>query len=369
MNKERLVNEFLEMVKINSVTRTEGAFASVLSSKLEQLGFDVYVDGAGEKAGCNTGNIIGKIKGNKDVRPVLFCAHMDTVVPGENIHPVIKDDTIYSDGTTILGADDKAGIAAILEAIRYIKENNIPHGDIEVVFTISEEGGLYGAKNLDYSKIQSELAFVLDSGGEVGGVIIQGPAQNKIFAKITGKAAHAGVAPELGISAIQVAARAIDHMKLLRIDHETTANIGTITGGTSTNIVADSVDMAFELRSLNAEKLKAQMDHMVSCINNACDDYSAKSEINIVYNYPSFTMDRNSEIVKIVESAMEKINIQIAAGPTGGGSDTNIFNGNGLKAVTLAIGMTRVHTTSEYITIKSLVDSARLVAAIIQEIN
>ena len=173
MNTERLVNEFVEMVKVSSLSLKEGKFASLLAEKLKTMGFEIYIDKAGEHAGGDTGNVLGRLKGTIDSQPVLLCAHMDTVVPGENIKPVIRDGVIYSDGTTILGGDDKAGIAAILEAVRYITENSIPHGDIEVAFTISEEGGMLGAKHLDYSWLRSKLAFVLDSGGAVGSVIVQ----------------------------------------------------------------------------------------------------------------------------------------------------------------------------------------------------
>jgi tripeptide aminopeptidase len=195
---DRLINEFIEMVKVSSLSLNEGKFASLLVEKLKALGFEVYIDKAGEAAGGNTGNVLGRLKGTLDTQPVLLCAHMDTVTPGENITPVIRDGVIYSDGTTVLGGDDKAGIAAILEAVRYIRENSIPHGDIEVAFTICEEGGMFGAKNMDYSWFKSRFAFVLDSGGKVGTVIIQAPAQFKTLTTIKGKAAHAGVAPEKG---------------------------------------------------------------------------------------------------------------------------------------------------------------------------
>lgn len=366
MNKERLINEFIEMVQITSLSLKEKSFADYLSNKLRNMGIEVYIDNAGEKCSGNTGNVIAKIKGNTAAPAVLIGAHMDTVVPGEGIKPQIRDGCIYSDGTTILGSDDKAGIAAILEAIRYIKENNLSHGDIELVFFIAEEGGMFGSKHLDYSKIDSKIAFILDSSGPVGDVIVQGPAQMRIEATFKGKAAHAGVAPEQGISAIQVAARAIDKMKLLRIDHETTANVGIIQGGTATNIVCDSVYTRFEARSLNNNKLKAQSEHMIECINCAASEFGAACDVKATLNYPAFTIDNDSEIVKLVTRAIDSIGQKVELKSTGGGSDTNILNGNGITAVTLAIGMNNVHTTSENIAIDSIVKSAELVAAIIQ---
>jgi tripeptide aminopeptidase len=280
---------------------------------------------------------------------------------------MIRDGIIYSDGTTILGGDDKSGIAAILEAVRYIKENNIPHGDIEVAFTIAEESGMHGAKNMDYSWLKSKLAFVLDSSGSVGSVVIQAPAQYKTYSTIKGKASHAGVAPEDGISAIQVAARAIENMKLLRVDEETTANIGSITGGGATNIVCDKVDLAMEARSLVRSKVEAQAKHMLECIENACREFGAEHETKQSLSYPEVNLKKDAAIVELVGAAIRKIGLEPSLKSTGGGSDTNIISGKGLQAVTLGIGMSNVHTTSEYIAISDMEKTAELVAAIIRE--
>ena len=369
MNKERLINEFIEMVQISSLSLKEKNFSDYLSDKLRNMGLEVFIDDAGKKCNGTTGNIIAKLKGNTSAPAIMFGAHMDTVVPGQNIKPQIRDEYIFSDGTTILGSDDKAGIAAILEAIRYIKENNLSHGDIELVFFIAEEGGLFGSKYLDYSKIQSKLAFILDSSGPVGDVIVQGPAQMKILADFKGKAAHAGVAPEKGINAIQVASRAINSMKLLRIDHETTANVGVITGGSATNIVTDAVHVKFEARSLNNDKLKAQSDHMVDCINKACEEFNTTCDLQVTLNYAAFTIDKESVIAKLVTHAIENLGLTADLKSTGGGSDTNILNGNGVTAVTLAIGMSNVHTTSENIAIADIVKAAELVVALVKQVQ
>jgi len=367
MNTERMINEFVEMVKVSSLSLKEGNFASLLAEKLKAMDFEVYVDKAGELAGGDTGNVLGRLKGTLDTSPLLFCAHMDTVVPGENIRPVIRDGIIYSDGTTILGGDDKAGIAAILEAVRFLKENGIPHGDIEVAFTICEEGGMHGAKNMDYGWLRSKLAFVLDSGGNVGSVIVQAPAQYKLNTTIKGKAAHAGVSPESGISAIQVAARAIEKMKLLRIDEDTTANIGKITGGSATNIVCDRVEISMEARSLVRDKVEAQAKHMLECIETACSEYGAEHETTRYLNYAEINLPKDAEVIKLVEAAIKRIGLEPSLKSTGGGSDTNVMSGKGLQAVTLGIGMSNVHTTSEYIAISDIEKTAELVASIIRE--
>lgn len=366
INEKRLLERFLKYVQIDSPTKHEREFAEHLMSEMEAMGLEVYMDDAGEKTGSDSGNLICKIKGNTKGETILFSSHMDTVSPGIGIKPQIRDGVIYSDGTTILGGDDKAGVASIMEAIETILEKDIPHGDIEVVFSIFEEGGLFGAKNLDYDKLDAKLGFVLDSGGQPGQIIIQGPAQNKIDAKFIGKEAHAGVAPEKGISAIQIAAEAISNMKLLRIDDETTANIGSIEGGGPTNIVANEVIIKAESRSLKDEKLKEQTDHMVKAMEDAAEKFSGKVEIEVDTAYSAFKVDENEEIVEKVKQACRNINLEPFTASSGGGSDTNILNGKGIKAVNLGIGEKNPHTLEEHIKIEDLENASRLALEIIK---
>ena len=366
INEERLVERFLEYVQIDSPTKEELEFAKHIKAELEKLGLEVYMDDAGESVGSNAGNVVGRYKGNPNGTPILFSCHMDTVSPGRGIKPQIKDGVIYSDGTTILGADDKAGIAAVVEAIEVIKEKDIDHGDIEVVFSIFEEGGLYGAKNLDYSKINAKKAFVLDSSGQPGTIIYKGPAQNKLDIKFIGKEAHAGVAPESGISAIVMAAEAISNMNLLRVDKETTANIGIIHGGAATNIVTKEVILEGEARSLDNNKLKVQTDHMVHCCNEAAKKYKGEVEINVENVYDAFEVSVDHELVKDVEAASETLGLPTITIASGGGSDTNIFNSKGIAAINLAIGEMAPHTLEEHIYIKDLVNSSKLVLELIK---
>lgn len=366
INEKRLLERFLNYVQIDSPTKYEREFAEYIMKEMEKMGLEVHMDDAGEKVGSNSGNVIGRLKGNTDGEAILFSAHMDTVSPGKGIKPVIKDGVIYSDGTTVLGGDDKAGIAAILEAIETVIEKGIPHGDIEVVFSIYEEGGLYGAKNLDYTKVKAKKGFVLDSGGNPGEIIIQGPAQNKIYAKFIGKEAHAGVAPENGISAIQMAAEAISNMKLLRIDEETTANIGVISGGEATNIVTKEVKIQGEARSLSDEKLQKQTEHMVKCCEEAAQKFGGRVEVEVDHSYGAFKVEEDAEIVQKVKEACRNIGLEPYTTSSGGGSDTNILNANGIVAVNLGIGERKPHTVEEHIHIKDLENAARLVLEIIK---
>lgn len=367
INQERLVNEFLELIRIDSPSRKEGAVAAVLIRKLHELGLEVQVDEQSAKqAGCETGNLHGYLKGEKkDIPALLFSAHMDTVMPGEKINPNIEDGVISSDGSTILGSDDKSGIAAILEAIRHIQEDKHPHGDIEVLFTIGEEIGLLGSKHLDYGLLKAEIGFVLDSGGQPGTIINQGPAQDQITAVIHGKAAHAGFNPQDGISAIQAAAKAIDRMKLLRIDEETTANIGIISGGTATNIVTDYVEIKGEARSLSEGKLDSQSRHMADCLEKACAEIGARLELSIDREYTAFHVPEDAKVIKLARKAANDLQLPAALVSTGGGSDVNIFNTRGISTVNLGTGMSKVHTKEEFIKVDDLVTMAKFVAAII----
>lgn len=366
INEKRLVDAFMEYVSISSPTKLEGRFAAYISKILESLGLVVFIDDAGEKVGSDTGNVIAKLKGNAEGETLLFSCHMDTVSPGIDIKPHIKDGVIYSDGTTVLGGDNKAGIAAIIEALTLIKEHNLAHADIEVAFSIFEEGGLHGAKNLNFEQFNAKSVFVLDSGGDPGQIIVKGPAQDKLEFKVIGRPAHAGVAPEEGISAIQVASAAISKMNLLRIDAETTANIGRIEGGSVTNIVASETIVFAEARSLDNHKLKAQSDHMVACFEDAAKAFGATVETKVSRMYSAFTIDEDAEIVNMAKAACTRIGLNPYTASSGGGSDTNVFNANGLMAINLGIGEKKPHTLEEHLHIKDLVATSSLVLELIK---
>ena len=367
VNQERLTNLLKELVEIDSPSRREGAVAKVIREKLENLGFDVKEDDAGKKLEGEVGNLVATHKGNTKGTPIGFSAHMDTVQPGEGIKAVVEDGIMKSAEDTILGSDDKAGIAAFLEAAQIIKENNIPHGDIQAIFTIWEEGGLNGSRNLDYSLVKAQHVFVMDSGGPIGSIINQGPAQDRISATFVGKASHAGVEPEAGISAIQIAARAIDHMKLLRVDEETTANIGNINGGGATNIVPDKVTINGEARSLKDDKLEAQTKSMVEAMEKAAKDFGGEVELDVQRLYTAFKLEESDPMIHTLKEVFAEMGLETVIMPSGGGSDTNHFNANGLKAVNLSVGMNKVHTVDEYIKIEDLANGARMVMEIIRK--
>ncbi|MEG6616299.1 M20/M25/M40 family metallo-hydrolase [Peptococcaceae bacterium 1198_IL3148] len=369
VNRERLVEEFLELIQIDSPSGQERAIADVLKQKLTDLGFEVYEDNAGGQVGATAGNIIATLPGDGAGLMLMLSAHMDTVEPGIGVKPVINDGVISSAGDTVLGGDDKAGVAVILEAVRCIKENNVRHGGLEVIFTIWEEGGLRGAKALDYSKVKSKMGYVLDSDGAPGKLIITAPTSNAISATIKGKAAHAGMSPEKGISAIQVAAKALAKMNLGRIDEETTANIGIIQGGKATNIVPDNVYISGEARSLNPEKLAAQTKHMCDLLQQEADAAKAEIIIDVEKEYDVINLSQGDQVVQHAVAAAKNLGLQPVLGSTGGGSDANVFNGRGICCANIAIGMNKVHTTDENIKIADMCQVAKFVVEIVKETN
>lgn len=366
MDKQRLIDTLLTLVQINSESGDERLIADYLVRELSSLGIAVEEDDSQIETGYGAGNIIARVQGTVDVEPICFMVHMDTVKPGNNVKPSVVDDYIITDGTTILGADDKAGIAALIEMIRMIKEEKIEHGDIEIIITVGEETGLVGAKAFDTSKIKSKFGYAIDAPGLVGTVVTQAPTQSKIDIEVFGKTAHAGVAPEKGVSAIEIAARAIAAMKLGRIDDETTANIGSIFGGEATNVVTDHVVMKAEARSLVMEKLDAQVEHMRSVFVETAREMGGEVKFVEKNVYAPINVSPEREIVTTAIEAIKNIGRTPELISLGGGSDGNVFAEKGIETIILGLGYEEIHTKHERMPISELVAITELVVELIQ---
>ncbi len=375
INRERLRQYLLDLVQIDSHSREEGQVAARIRADLEALGIEVTVDDAGVAVGGDTGNVIAKIKGTVPGAPAIFlAAHMDTVVPGKGVKPVFDGDIIRTDGTTVLGGDDKSGCAIIVECLRTLKEQNLPHSDIDAVFTICEEVGLLGAKHLDMDGLRSTYGLVLDSD-DVGYLFTRAPSADHMEYTIHGLEAHAGVCPENGISAIQVAAEAISAMKLGRIDFETTANIGVIEGGAATNIVPNRVVLKAEARSHDSSKLDAQAEHMRRALHEAAARHTvvvdgnavtASVEEHITREYHAMNVADDSTIVQLVMQAASNLNQEVQTLATGGGCDANVFNKRGLEVANLGTGMQAIHTVKEWLDVNDMYRSADVVLEILR---
>ncbi len=368
VNKERLINNFIKMVETDSVSFKEGKMRDLIKSEFTMRGLEVEEDNAGEMLNGEAGNLLVRIPGTINRDPLLFSAHMDTVEPGNGIKAIVTDDGfIRSAGDTILGSDDKAAIAAMMEAYDVIKENELNHPPLEFLFTISEEQGLQGAKVFDFNKLESKIGYTLDAGGDPGTIIVQSPCQNEIEYTVYGKAAHAGMNPEDGVNAIQLAASAMSVMPCGRIDDETTCNFGIIEGGKARNIVADFCCIKGEARSLERKKLDEITDKLERIFKTEVEKQGGKGEVIIKFLYPEIQLDPGEKVINLAVRAAEKIGITTSLVSTGGGSDASIINGNGIRCANLGIGMTDVHTTDEHISITDLVNDVRLILAIIQE--
>lgn len=371
VQRDRLIAEFMEMVQIDSETKHEQEISQALKQKMSALGMDVTEDDTAAKTGHGSGNLFAWLPatpGAENVPGLLFTSHMDTVNPGNGIKPRLDaDGYIRSDGTTILGSDDKAGIAAIFEAIRVLRENDLPHGSIQVVITAGEESGLIGSRAMDGSLLRAKFGYALDSNGEVGGIAVAAPTNSRQFITIKGKAAHAGVNPEDGISAIQVASKAVSRMKLGRIDHETTANIGRFEGGGEVNIVVDKVKIYAEARSRDHAKMERQVESMREAVESAAREHGAEFEFENLVIYPAYRYGDGDEVVEIAKAAIRSIGREPHQFESGGGSDANMFNGNGVPTVNLAVGYEDIHTTNERIKADDIVKVTELVVAIVAE--
>jgi tripeptide aminopeptidase len=373
INKERLAETFRFLVEIDSVSKEEGEICLKIQKIVESMGAETFVDHAAAKTGSDTGNLIAKMPGNTYALPLLFNAHMDTVEPGRGIRPVFKNGVFTSDGSTILGADCKSSIAIILEVLRVLQEFNLPHGPLEIVFTVCEEIGLLGAKHLDFSLLSSTFGYALDAT-DINGIVTRAPSANKLEFKVYGKDAHAGAAPEKGINAIQIAAKAIAELQLGRIDSETTCNIGVIEGGYAANIVPSLVRVKGEVRSHDQEKLAHKTDEIIIAFQKAVDlmklEYSFQDlprlEHSVELDFSATNILETDPMVTLAKQAASNLGRNLKTKMTGGGADANIFFSKGIMTGVLGTGMNDMHSLRESILLDDMVKSAELVLEIIQ---
>ncbi|NMB12139.1 MAG: M20/M25/M40 family metallo-hydrolase [Firmicutes bacterium] len=363
--RESMVEEFCELVRIDAESGEEAELAQVVAGKLKSLGLAVTQDDAGAKFGGNAGNVIGRLPGRVDLEPILLSAHLDRVPPGKGIKPVVEGDRIVSGGDTVLAADDLSGVVAILAGIRMARATKKELPPLEVVFTVSEEKGLKGAKYLDYSQIEAKRGFVFDSSSPVGVVILQSPTHVSMDVIITGKAAHAATNPGDGISAIKVAAETIRGFSFGRIDDQTTANIGVISGGVATNIVAEQVSFKGEIRSLDRDRALSLAKDCAERIDQTASRYGALAEVSTTVDYYGYTISRDAHVVKLAEKALSMSGKDAVYRSTMGGSDANVFNSMGLESIVLGMGAKDVHSTAESLPISELVAAGKLARCII----
>ena len=373
INPERLAETFSSLVQIDSVSRNEAAICSELRNILNDMGAETFVDDAGNAVGGNTGNLIARFRGNVDVPVMMLNAHMDTVEPGNGVKPVYKDGVFTSDGTTILGADDKSAVAILLEVLTVLQEDSLPHGPLEVVLTICEEIGLQGAKNLDISQLTAKFGYALDAT-DTAGIVTRAPGANHLKFVVYGKDAHAGAAPEKGINAIVIASKAIAGLTIGRIDHETTCNIGVIQGGMATNIVPSQVMINGEVRSHDPKKLADLTQTIVSAFETAVQDYVPQSaeagrpwlDVEVIPDFTRTHIPDDHPVVVLAMNAAQNLGRTLIPKITGGGADANVFFSKGIMTGVLGTGMRDMHTVREWVSLSDMLLTTELVLEIIR---
>lgn len=376
INKDRAIKMFCELVQIDSVSLNEKGVALFLKSYFTNLGYEVYEDQVSiqKVPQANSGNIVVKIPGtgayvNHD--PIILEAHMDTVEPGNGIKPSVTEDGKYivSDGTTILGADDKAGITQIIEVEAVLREHDLAHPPLELLFTISEEIGILGAFNIDTNLVTGKTAYVLDGGGGPGTAIIGGPDFYDITGRIIGRASHAGAAPDKGISSIQVMSDAISKMKLLKVDEDTTTNIGRVICDYPTNVVPEVTSFEMEVRSLVPEKAQAQVKHVIDTLQASADSFGAKLEIEVGQSLHAYHLDDSLSIIQNYKAMCERHNLTYNGMVVRGGTDVSGLTFNGINAICLAAGGEFAHELKERLIIDEFIANTQQVLWLVTEIE
>jgi tripeptide aminopeptidase len=358
---------FLELAAVPSPSGEERAVADLVLRYLRDLGLEADEDGTGPSLGSTMGNILVALEPTAEGEPLFLCAHLDTVPPVDAIDPVVEDGVVRNRNAAILGGDNKAAVVAMLEGVRRVLAEGRPHAGIELLFTSKEETGLEGAFAFDPGRLRARVGYVYDQADAVGGVILGAPSAEMIEVTFHGRAAHAGMFPEEGRSAIAAAARAIAEMRLGRIDDETTANIGTIEGGSAANVVPDTCRLVGEARSHDDRKLAEVVQEMLEACTFAASLTGCEVETRVEPGFRGYRFRREDEPVRFARGALERTGHEPSYSLSGGGADANVFNTRGLACVNLANGMAQIHSPDEHIAVADLEAMVDVTLALLEE--
>ncbi len=371
MNEQRLLDTFLDLVKLPCPSGREGRAAAYCKVALEECGCTVTIDGAGPKIGSDTGNLYAELAGTAP-GSIILTAHLDCVQPCENVKPRIVDGVVYSDGTTVLGGDDKVGVAAIIETVRTLVEEGGEYPTVKIIFSVQEETGCRGAANFDAASFApGEPCFVFDDAGDVGGACLAAPYHYTFTARFIGKASHAGVAPEQGVSAIEVACCAVERMRqvgvLGAVGAYCASNIGRISGGSANNVVAPECEMTGECRAVDeadVERVRAGMD---AAMRDAAAQLGAQVDVKWELEYPGFKIADDAPIVQMFCNAATRADFTPRTFMSTGGTDANQYVKLGVDPLVVSTGMTKFHSVDECLKVADLENTARLAIALVRE--
>lgn len=368
MDQQRIIEEFKELVSIEVYSRKERAIADVLKKKLTDLGLTVTEDGAGEILGGDTGNLYAVLPGDPSIEPVMFSAHMDRVANNGHISPVINEEEgiIHSDGKTILAGDDIGGVCAILAMLRTVQEEKIPHGTIEVAFSVCEESGVEGSRQYDFSQFQSKSCFVYDASGRAGTIVVAAPSKGRVTIRVHGRTAHAGNEPEKGLNAVKVAADLIMQLPDSRLSPASTANFSMLQAGSATNVVCDLVTITGEQRSRIAAEYEGISEKIHAAADAISKKYDTPVDVDIQTLYHAFSLEETARPCVLAAEACRRVGVDPFFKEGGGGMDANHFNEHGIQAVGIGTGNFKCHTSSEYQIIQDLMKCAEQAVEIVK---
>lgn len=353
-----VVDLFLELAAIASPPGEERAVSDVVQRYVRDLGLSCGEDGFG--------NVYAHVEPTADGTPLFFCAHLDTVPPDGKLEPVLEDGVIRNAGGTILGADNKSAVVAMLEGARRVLAEGRPHAGIELLFTMQEEVGLLGAAAFDHTRLQAQFGYVYDQAAPIGEIILGAPWAQGIEVRFHGRASHSGMYPEEGRSAIQAAAKAIADLRLGRVDDETTANVGVISGGTAGNIVPEWCTFLAEARCQDERKLNDVVQEMLDTFTFAATTGDCEVSTTLKKTYKGYRFAKSDDVVRLAATALERCGRTVSYALSGGAADANSFNERGLRCVNLANGMTDIHTPNERITVDDLEGMVDVTLALIE---
>jgi tripeptide aminopeptidase len=357
---------FTELAAIASPPGEERPVADRVLKYLRDLGLEPSEDDAASQIGSTMGNVLARIEGRSEGTPIFLCAHLDTVPPEGRIEPVVTDGTVRNAAGTILGADNKAAVAVMLDAARRMLAENRPHAGLELLFTPKEEVGLLGAGAFDQSRLQASVGFVYDQAAPIGEIVLGAPHSHSMEVRFHGRAAHAGMYPEEGRSAIAAAAKAIADFRLGRLDEETSANVGVIEGGTAGNVIPEWCRFVAEARSHDERKLADVVREMMETVAFAATVAECDVETEVHKSYSGYRFRRDDLPVRLASRALEACGYEPRLELTGGGADANVFNERGLQCLNLANGMANIHTPEEEISVADLESMVEVTLALIE---
>jgi tripeptide aminopeptidase len=358
---------FVELAAIPSPPGEERAVADVVLRYLRGLGLEPHEDDSGPRIGSTVGNLHVRLDATAPGTPLFFCAHLDTVPPAGELRPVVEDGTIRNAGGTILGADNKAAVVAMLEGVRRVLAESRPHAGLELVFTPKEEVGLVGAEAFDHDRLHAQVGYVYDQAAPIGEIVLGAPWARVLDVRFHGRAAHSGMFPEEGRSAIQAAAKAIADLRLGRVDEETTANVGVVSGGSARNVVPEWCSFEAEARCHDERRLGEIVQEMLDACSFAATSADCEVETQVRKSYSGYRLRRDEEAVRLAAAALERCGADVTYALSGGAADANVFNERGRRCVNLANAMTDIHTPDERIAVADLEAMIDVTVALIDE--